>query len=835
MHLGHDLRHSFRLLTRNPGFTAAAVLILALAIGVNSAVFTLVNAMLLRPITGVDGSRLVGVYSRDKATPDRYRSFSYEEYREIAAAGQPFDVVAARNFAMVGLGTGETTRRVFAEIVSSSYFDMLGVPVARGRSFSPDEEAPAALQRVAVLSHGLWKRLGAGDALLGSSLRVNGQEFTVIGVAPEGFSGTMAIASPEMWLPLGVYDSVLNDFQQEGEHRTLADPLHRNLIVNARLAPGLTVADATGRLGALLQRLVTLRADNAGQELVIAVLPRLGVSSEPMSSTEPAIASALLMAMASLVLVVACLNLANMLLARGESRRKEIAVRLALGAGRGRIVRQLLTEGLVLSVLGGAVGLLLAWMASRLVVASLAPLAPIAIVLRTDPDVRVLAATLGFCVLSAVVFGLGPALRLSRTDVYAQLKDHVADLRIGGRRFAARNLLLVGQIALSLALLATGGLFVRGARSAADADPGFSLERGVVVEVDPSLASEDEAAGRATYRAVLDRLRAVPGVESASLASTVPFGSFSESERVLRGGEPATDSHRGEPAQHVIIGTGYFETLGLRLLRGRDFTPAEEVGGTERVAIVNEPLARKLWPGEDPVGRQISFAPGSGDPATPPLLVVGVAPGMRHDVSDAEPIPHVFVPFGSNYRSGMNLHVRAAGGGPETTVALLATVREEIRAAAPHMPIVSASTLVTHRDDSISLWMVRTGARLFTLFGAVALALAVVGIYGVKAWLVSRRTREIGIRMALGATTRDVVRLVLGEGAVVTASGLALGLVLAVLSGQVVSSVLYRVSPWDPVVLATSTLALGGAALVAAWIPARRAARVLPSQALRTE
>jgi predicted permease len=836
MQLGQDLRQGVRLLARNPSFTAIAVLILGLAIGVNSAMFTLVNALLLRPITGVSADRLVGIYSRDRATPDSYRAFSYDEYRELAGSDGPFERVLARNFAMVGLGEGETTRRVFAEIVSSNFFETLGAPVARGRSFSAAEQEPGSSARVAVIGHGLWKRMGSDPSILGSTLRVNAQDYTVVGIANEGFSGTMAIASPELWLPLGVYDEILNDFQQRGEHRTLADPLHRNLILAGVLKPGLGVEQARPALALLGARLAERNPDQRTQELLISELPRLGVSDQPQSNREPALAAGLLMAMASLVLLIACLNLANMLLARGESRRKEIAVRLALGAGRSRIVRQLLTEGLVLSGAGGVLGLVLAWWATRLLVSSLAPLVPLAIVFRPEPDLRVLLATFLFCALATVAFGLGPALRLSRTDVHPELKAQAGELRAKLAGLAPRNVLVVAQIALSLALLTTGGLFVRGALAAAAADPGFRLEGGLIVEVDPALAGDDEAAGRAAYRAVLDRVRAMPGVAGASLASTVPFGNISDGRRVSKPGAAAAEGARvpGEDAQYVVVGSGYFEALGLSMLRGRDFTAAEEMGGQERIAIVNEPLARKLWPGEEPVGRQIVFAPRSGEAAEAPLLVVGVAPGLRHELSDEDPVPHVYVPFGPNYQSGMNLHVRAARGEADL-LSLLSSVRQQVREAAPRLPILSATTLLAHREDGISLWLVRTGARLFTLFGAVALLLAVVGVYGVKAYLVARRTREIGIRMALGANSRDVLRLVLGEGLAVTGTGLAIGLLLAIGSGQVASSLLYRVSPTDPVVFSLAAVLLAASALVAAWIPARRATRIAPSVALRSE
>jgi predicted permease len=355
------------------------------------------------------------------------------------------------------------------------------------------------------------------------------------------------------------------------------------------------------------------------------------------------------------------------------------------------------------------------------------------------------------------------------------------------------------------------------------------MEQDLLVELDPALAGYDEARGRAAWRAVLDRLRSTPGVAAVGVASTVPFGPISDSRRVQVPGQAA-----GVDAQYVVIGSDYFRALGLGVSRGRDFDAAEEMGPRERTAIVSEPLARELWPDQDPVGRQIQFAPDSGEPAEPPLTVVGVAPGLRHDLGDEGPVPYVYVPFGGHYQSGMNVHVRVASGGPEPA-AMLATLRDQVRAVDPRLPVLAATTLAGYRDDSIALWLVRTGARLFTLFGVVALFLAVAGVYGVKAYLVARRTREIGIRMALGATRADVVRLVLADGLRITGAGLGLGLVLALLSGQVVSGMLYQVSPADPLVLAGAPVVLAAAALLAAVVPARRATRIAPVTALRSE
>jgi predicted permease len=837
--MGQDLRHALRLFRKNPGFSAVAAFVLALGIGANTAIFTLVNALLFRPLAGGDEGQLVGVYSRDKNRADGYRSFSYADYRDLREGNDAFDSLAAQSFGMAGLGEGDTTRRLFAAIVSSNYFSTLGVRPARGRAFTEEEEAPGKEIPVAIVSHGLWRRLGAGPHIGDTTIRLNGRDFTVVGVAPEGFTGTTALFSPEVWLPLGVYHLVPN-LRRPGDLPRLEDRQQRNLVLVGRLKRGLTAAQADARLQAANSRLIEASpADNRDQLLSLAPLPRLAITSRPQSNAVAASTSGLLMAMTGVVLLVACLNLANMLLARGEARRKEIAVRQALGASRGRIVRQLLAEGFVLSLAGGAAGLLLAYWATWLLASSILPL-PIAIVLPADPDARVLGATLGFCVLATTLFGLGPAWKVSRFDVLPDLKEHAGDQAVapGGRRLLApQNLLVTGQIALSLALLVTGGLFVRGALKAAAADPGFRLERGLLLEIDPSFAGYDGTRGRIAYRAVLDRLRSLPGVESVSLASTVPFGQLTRERRVRKAGEAELTGKEpsGVPAQHVVIAADYFRTLGLSILRGRDFERSEEfLAEGRRPAIVDEPLARKLWPGEDPLGRQIQF-PAGPDGSSEPLEVVGVVPGLRHGLFDPGPVPHVYVPFAHDYQPGMNLHVRVSSTDPAAERAMLATVREQVRAVDARLPVVSASTLRDFREGTLLLWMVRTGARLFTSFGLVALLLAVVGVYGVKAYVVARRTREIGIRVALGARPADVVRLILREGLLLTAAGIGAGLVLALMSGKVVSSLLYQVSATDPVVFAVAPAVLAASALLAAYLPARRATRITPAMALRAE
>ena len=483
-----DLRFGARTLTKTPGFTGVAVLVLALGIGANSAMFTLVNALLLKPLAG-QADELVGLYSHDRTKPDSYRGFAYANYVDVRDGNDVFASLMAHTFAMVGVPTGDTTKQTFVEVVSSNYFDTLGVRLAAGRAFTAEEERPGANLPVVVVRN-------ERAAMLGQIIRINATDFTVVGVAPPNFTGTMAIASADMWLPLGVFDLVVNDiFKKTGTG--LADRQNQSLVVAGRLKAGVTLGNASPRLEALSRQLeAAYPAENKNQVLSVNPLPRMSTSTSPDSDKGLGVASALLMAISGVVLLIACLNIANMLLARGASRRKEIAIRLAVGGGRGRIVRQLLTEGLLLAAGGAAGGLLLASWSMGALGKSLAAVMPLSITFDTTPDLRITAATTAFAVIATVLAGLGPALKLSKTDLVADLKALTADgSPVLGRRFSARNVMVVGQIALSLMLLAAGGLFARGALKAGAADPGFSYDRQLLVNTDAGLVQYDEGHG----------------------------------------------------------------------------------------------------------------------------------------------------------------------------------------------------------------------------------------------------------------------------------------------------------------------------------------------------
>ena len=826
-----DLAYALRLLVKAPGFTAVAVLVIGIGIGANTAIFTILNELVLRPRSG-QADALVGVYSHDSTRPDSYRMFSYPNYVDIRDRGDLFDGLLAQTLTMVGVPEGEGTRRVLAAVISSNYFDTVGVRLAAGRPFTIDEERPGAAP-VAIVTYARWVREGRDPAFLGRSIRLNAEDYTVIGVAPEGFTGTMAFLSADVYLPLGRFDSVVGDrFKNNG--RGLNDRSNAGLGLAGRVKAGLSEADVAARLAALSRQLAAdYPAENANQELTVSPLPRVGAGSTPQTNAPLAALTSFLLGLSGTVLIIASLNIANMLLARATARRREVALRLALGASRSRVIRQLLTESVLLAALGAGVGLLLSIWATRALAASVGAAVPFTLTLRTTPDLAILAATAVFAAISAIAFGLWPALRLSRRNLVGDLSGRDGGAPDTSRLFGSRNLMVVGQVALSLALLTAGGIFARTTLHASTTRPGYAYDPLLLASVDTTLAGFDDARRRMAYAGILERLRALPGVERATLASTVPFGDSIESGTFEAVGAAGRQPVRARA--YRIIGAEYFATLGLRMIAGREFTRAEEESAdAPRVAIVDDAFARQLFPGQDPIGQTIRAARAGGPAgADPPMVIVGLAPPLREEMLDAAPVAHVYVPFGRQERAAMHAIVRMAPGRDPATG--LTAVRSDIRAVAPELPVLALTTLQAFHDNSLELWALGLAAQLFSAPAAMALIIAAIGVYGVKSYVVSQRTRELGIRMALGARPRDVLALVLRDGAWLAGAGIALGVPIAVGVSFVLQSVFVDVGGFDAVVLGASTAVLGVAAAVATFLPARRATRVQPITALRAE
>src|SRR5256886_3315873 len=563
----HDFRFAFRQLIKAPGFTFAAVLVLALGIGANTAVFSLVNTLFFAPPAYAKPHEMVQLFSQDKKDPKKFRGFSYPTYRDIREQNTVFSDAMAFNLALIGLGQKGDTRRALASVVSSNYFSVLGVPLARGRAFLPEEETPGRNAPVAIVSYNYWQRHNLDPGVLGSQFLINGRPFTIVGITPKGFAGTMQILSPEVWLPMSVYDQVANDFGSTNK-TTMDDRNGRQLRVMARLRPGTTAAAAKPALEGLAGNLEkAYPVEQKDQTFIAAPAPRNTVGTSPSPDRALKSIAPLLLGMAVVVLLVACLNLANMLLARGTARRKEIAIRLALGGSRWRIVRQLLSEGFVLALLGGVGGLILGLWSSGLLVGSIRKLMPLDIVWSSGPNLAILAATFGFCLLGTLMFALGPALKISRTALVTDLKEHAGEDVVRRRwKFLPRHPLVVVQIAFSLALITAAALFMRGAGKAASVDIGLKPGASYVLEVDASLAGYEPKRAGELYRTLNERLAAVPGVERVSISATVPFSMIEVERNVQRAGlHPGSDARPANAAEGLAfkaawnsVGANYF-------------------------------------------------------------------------------------------------------------------------------------------------------------------------------------------------------------------------------------------------------------------------------------
>jgi predicted permease len=859
-----DLKFAVRQLFKAPGFTIAAVTVLALGIGVNTAVFSLVNTVFFAPPAYARPHEVVQLFSQDKKNPKKFRGFSYPTFLDIRKQNTVFSDAMSFNLSLIGIGQKGDTRRAFAAIVSSNYFSVLGVPLARGRAFLPEEETPGRNAPVAIVSYRYWQKQDLDPRVIGSQVLINGRSFTIVGITPKRFTGTMQILSPEVWLPMSVYDQVANNFEPENK-TAIDDRTGTQLRIIGRLKPGMTAAAAKPALEGLAANLEkAYPVEQKDQTFTVRSVPHNTVSNNPTADSGLKAIAPLLLGMAVVVLLVACLNLANMLLARGTARRKEIAIRLALGGNRWRIVRQLLTEGFVLAVLGGAGGLILGLWSSDLLVGSMRKLMPLDIVWLIGPNPTILAATFGFCLLGTLMFALGPALKISRGTMMTDLKEHPGEDVVRRRwKFLPRNPLVVVQIAFSLALLTAAALFIRGAGKAASVDTGLRPGASFLLEVDASLAGYERKRAQELYRNLNQRLAALPGVEHASISSTVPFGMFELSRKVQRAGlHPGPDAKPATAADGLAfetawnsVGADYFSTVGLPVVRGRAFTEAEATQPGPKVAIIDEVLAKELWPEGDALGQRIQYA-GENAPSTQgsggahagtsadlseeekqaeTIEIVGVVPETRHALFEKEPIGGIYLPFARGFQSDVSFFVRFRSLAPGNEAITADLLRRTVRDVDPSIPVISLRTFAQHLDSNLDLWLVRAGAALFSIFGGLALGLAIVGLYGVKAYSVARRTREIGIRMALGAKPTAVLRLIMGEGLIMLLSGIALGLLLATATGKILSGILYEVGAFDPIAFTAAPTLLAIAALVATWLPARRAAALNPVEALRYE
>jgi predicted permease len=844
-----DVYVSMRQLAKAPGFTLSATIVLALGIGLNAAMFSAVYAFIFKERPYERPEQLVQLYSSQANRPDSYRAFSYPAYRELAAETTLFAGILAHARTIVGVKEGGQSRRTFAELISRNYFDVLGVSVLHGRGFTAEEDRIGQNVPVVVATYDYWKRTGFSPDLVGSTIRINERPFTVVGITPRGFTGTSMVFGPELFLPLGVFDSIENPSGSRAlrpgqAQRTIDRADAYILFLVARLTDEVTLGTASDRLALIGPRLAqAFPAEYEDARVTLGPLARFPSGAAPSNESVLGMLGSVLLGLTGAVLLTVCLNLASLLMARGRARRKEFAIRLALGGGRARIVRQLLTEGLMLSLAGGIGGALLGQLALDALSGTLTAALPFSIVLRATNSQAIVAATALFCLLATISFALGPALRHSRPDVFADLKPQAGeDVPDRHRRFMPRNPLLVAQVSLSLSLLIAAGLFVRMVQKATVVEFGFRADHTVLAEVDGGLAGYTMPQTLDLYASIERRLASLPGVESASVAALVPLGTDDTAQMVRRAGinvpagvrpQSPEDGQAFRAPWNTVSGS-YFNAMGVPLLQGRTFTELESFSaGGPGVAMIDDTLARKLWPDGSALGQRIEFVPReetTSRPA-PTYEVIGVVGSTARQLFEDELPGSVFVPFGVGERPNAYFHVR-----PRSAQASLSdVVRDEIRAAAPGLPLFSTKTYQSHITTSIEYRGLQLSAALFAAFGALAMVVALVGIYGAMSYSVARRTREIGIRMAVGATARDVRGMILGEGLTVTLLGVGIGWILGLGVGRMLASIFVDVAAFDVVTFVVTPVGLAAAATIAVWWPARRATRLNPVTALRSE
>ncbi len=813
-----ELRQALRQLLSRPAIHGLAVVSLALGIGANTSMFTLIDAVLFDAPPVARPDELVELYTSE-VDGSLYSSSSAPDYRDLAAKARSFTGVGLYSIMAGSFDDGERTRLLFGEVASGNFFEVLGIEPALGRFFRPEEDAVPGEGAVVVLGHGFWQREMAGDpGVLGRQLELSGRSLTVVGVAPESYRGSFPGLAAAYWVPLSMHDAL-------SRRPKLAERQARSFLLKARLAPGVGLEQARAELASLGVGLAEQYPEsNDGRKF--SLMPASDVTFDPEIDGALFGVAGLLLAVVGIVLLIACSNIANLLLARAIDRRREIALRQALGAGRRHILRQLLLESLLLALAGGALGLLLAAGITRLVLAFQPPL-PLPLALDLSLDGRVLLFTLAVSLATGLACGLAPAIRASRPQLLDGLRTDDAGFGRGLRKLGLRNTLVVSQVALSTLLLLGSGLFLRSLGRAQAVDPGFSLRHGVAASIAYGIGQSDsEASGRIFYRELLERMAALPGVEGVALARELPLGFGQEASGFEIDGEPLGDGERGHEIDSTVVSPGYFATLGIALPWGRDFTPADEAG-TPRVAIVNEEAARRFWPGQSPLGKHLRFAAVDGEAAGPWMEVVGVAATGKVRTLGEKPRPFVYRPYTQDYVNLLTLVV--ASPGDERS--LIAALRETVESLAPGVPFFDLRTVPEHL--AITLFPARMGAGLLAAFGLLGLVLASVGLYGVVAYAVSRRTREMGLRLALGAGRGQVLGLVVREGMSLVLVGIGLGMVGALALGRLLAGWLFGISPGDPLTFTVVPLLLAAVAAAANLVPARRATRIDPSVALR--
>jgi predicted permease len=819
--LVQDIRFGVRMIIKNPVVTAVAVITLALGIGANTAIFSAVNAFLLRPLPVQNAGRLTALGGQMKGQ-DAFGGLthlSYLDYRDLREQAQGFSSLLAYDMNLAGMEADGKVDPVVINYVSSNYFSSLGLKPAQGRLIYGDETEQHGATPVIVLSHEYWKkRFGSDTAVLGKQLKMNGRSATVIGVAPQGFHGLYSVLSTDLFLPLGMNDV--------GDDNT--DPLKARgaggLRVLGLLAPEVSLREAQSSVDVVMRRLAS--AYPADKDLTVKLYPEWLARPEPDPSSATLVLGVLFMALAGMVLLLACTNVANIILVRATGRSREMAVRAALGAARTRLIRQLLTESLLLGLLGGAAGLMLGVWISKLISSIRLVALGHELVLDLSFDWRVFAFGLGAALVTGIFVGLAPAWRASRTNVNQVLHEGSRGVVAGTNRGWARHALVVGQVAGSLMLLIVAGLFVRSTRNAESMYFGFDPSHVLNLTMDTDNVGFDKARAHQFYRELEDKVRVLPGVRNVALASTVPMGYNGSTTQVFVQGKTAADKQDAPVIPFNRVSQDYFATMRVPILHGRVFNDRDK-DGSPRVAIVNEAMARRFWPNEDPIGKTFRKQDASG----PVLQIVGVTKQGKYFSPVDEAVSFFYVPDDQEPSTLRTLQIRVAGA-PE---ALIPEVEREIHTLASGMPLIGVESMEQSLEGANGLFLFRMGERFATALGLLGLALALVGVYGVISYAAAQRTHEIGVRMALGADRADILMMVLRQGVILVGGGVLFGLIAAFALTRVFGNFLVGVSPSDPLTFSLVAVFLGGVGLLASYIPARRAMNVEPLRALKYE
>jgi|CXWL01.1.fsa_nt_gi predicted permease len=829
-----DVVYAARMLRKNPGFAAAAILTLALGIGGNSAIFSLVNATLLQRLPIANGDRVFVLFEGERADIGSYPALA--ALRDQATL---IDGLAGWGGVTASLQADGETDVVSGVIVSGNFFDLLGVKAARGRLLSAADDITPLAHPVVVISDALWRgRFNARADIVGADMRLNGHNFKVIGVTPPGFPGPQLGVIRDIYVPMMMQPLIRPPragYSGDQDPDLLRNPNMGWVFKLVLAKPGIAADQAAAELSALSTRFARSldpRADERRSRLIPID------AGNPTQRASMRAAATLLGGVVSAVLLIACANIANLLLSRAWARRREMAIRLALGASRARIVRQLLTESVLLALLGGVAGLGLAWLCVEAFKMSPPPAGALPITLDFTLDGRVLAFSIVLSVLTGLLFGLAPALQTSRPDVVPALKEDAAAGGRGSRRFNLKSALVVGEVAISLILLLASGLLIRSLRAVQAIDPGYAVEQLVSTPLNVELLRYTREQGREFYRRVIERTERIPGVESASVARVALLSGGARTTAVTVEGQadpgaPGQNERAGAPtprriAMVNVVSPGFLGTLGVSLLRGRSFE-ATDVENSPAVAVVSQSMVRQFFRDTDPMGRRFSTGVNraTGEPHW--IVVIGVARDSKYTSLSEPDSPVIYLPLAQQHETGVTLYVRAIG----SPGALAPQIRREIQAIEPGLPVPNPRAM----GDTVatSLYTPRMGAMLLSVFGGLALLLATLGIYAVLAFSIGMRRREIGIRMALGADRRTVTTLVLKEGMALVAPGIAIGLTVSVGLAESMRRFLFDVSPRDLTTFAVVPAILMGVALAACYLPARKAAKVDPLTVMRVD